>query len=68
MEATGAAEVIGVSQDVIKKLHDTASVLTTERKKKGKLVPEDLTQPDEIRSFRVSASHSVLKSLFITIK
>jgi pre-mRNA-processing factor 19 len=62
MEAAPAhvtAEAIGISPDVHQKLQETAAVLTQERKKKGKAIPENLTTTDAIRGYRTVASHAV---------
>lgn len=62
-EAGGIAsqpiEQAGMSDDVIQKLQDKATVLTQERKKSARTVPEDLTTPDGLRAFRTLASHPV---------
>lgn len=52
-------EQIGMTSDVIKKLQDKATVLTQERKKRGRTVPEDLFTHDQIRNFVITASHTV---------
>lgn len=52
-------EAIGVNEEVLQKLQDTASVLTQERKKRGKSIPEDLVPADKISEFKVVASHAV---------
>uniref|UniRef100_H2YDK9 Pre-mRNA-processing factor 19 n=1 Tax=Ciona savignyi TaxID=51511 RepID=H2YDK9_CIOSA len=49
-------------QDVIQKLQDKASVLTSERKKRGKRMPEDLASADDIREYKQIASHPGLHS------
>jgi hypothetical protein len=46
------------------KLQDKASVLTQLRKQRGKRVPEGLTNIDEMRNFRCSATHTVRYILF----
>jgi pre-mRNA-processing factor 19 len=61
-DSAASSRVVGVSQDDIKKLNDTAAVLTAERKKKSKIIPDDLTSSEEIQAFRVVASHSGLHS------
>lgn len=48
-----------MSTDVIKKLQDKATVLTQERKMKGRTLPEELTTQEDLRSFRTLASHPV---------
>ena len=42
---------IGLTEAVIQKLQDKASVLTAERKKRGKKMPEDLLGSDDIRNY-----------------
>ncbi len=51
------SEPAGMSQDIVDKLNEKAKVLTGDRRKKSKMVPEDLITPDNIRSFRTIASH-----------
>lgn len=63
MEAGGVAnqptEQAGMTPEVIQKLQDKATVLTQERKKRGKTVPEDLVSHDLIRTYHTLASHPV---------
>lgn len=65
-EATGIAaqpmEQAGMSAEVIQKLQDKATILTQERKKKGKSVPEELVSSDKLRGFLNLASHPGLHS------
>lgn len=65
-EAPGIAsqpvEQAGMSSEVIQKLQDKATVLTQERKKKGKTVPEDLVSADKLRGFLTLSSHPGLHS------
>lgn len=49
-------EQAGMSSEVIQKLQEKATVLTQERKKRGRTVPEDLATQDQIRSFKTLAS------------
>lgn len=62
-EAGGIAnqptEQAGMTAEVIQKLQDKATVLTQERKKRGRTVPEELTTQEDLRSFRTLASHPV---------
>ncbi|KAJ8917868.1 hypothetical protein NQ315_010781, partial [Exocentrus adspersus] len=59
-EAGGVAnqptEQAGMSTEVIQKLQEKATVLTQERKKRGRTVPEELTTQEQLRSFRTLAS------------
>ncbi|CAF0827949.1 unnamed protein product [Adineta steineri] len=52
----------GMTDEIIQKLQDKASVLTQLRKQRGKRVPEGLTTVDEMRNFRCSATHTALHS------
>uniref|UniRef100_A0A0A9X6C4 Pre-mRNA-processing factor 19 n=1 Tax=Lygus hesperus TaxID=30085 RepID=A0A0A9X6C4_LYGHE len=68
-EAGGIAmqptEQAGMSAEVIQKLQDKATVLTQERKKRGRTVPEDLVTQESIRNFKTIASHPGLHSASI---
>ncbi|XP_043470589.1 pre-mRNA-processing factor 19 [Leptopilina heterotoma] len=65
-EAGGAAaqpaEQAGITEEVIQKLQDRATVLTQERKRRGRSVPEDLLPADSIRNFQLLANHPGLHS------
>ncbi|XP_069985485.1 pre-mRNA-processing factor 19 isoform X2 [Penaeus vannamei] len=65
-EAGGAADVpgegAGLTEDVVARLQDTATVLTQERKRRGRTIPEGLTPSEQIRSFNTLASHPGLHS------
>ncbi|KAJ8680030.1 hypothetical protein QAD02_015817 [Eretmocerus hayati] len=52
----------GITEDVIQKLQDKATVLTQERKRRGRSIPEDLSSQDTIKSFQMLASHPGLHS------
>ncbi|XP_071446666.1 pre-mRNA-processing factor 19 [Hetaerina americana] len=69
MEAAGVAnqptEQAGMTPEVIQKLHDKAIVLTQERKKRGRTVPEDLVSHESLRNYRTLASHPGLHSASI---
>lgn len=58
-------EEAGMTTDVIQKLQDKAAILTQERKRRGKTVPEELTKAEDIRAFRQLASHPGLHSASI---
>ncbi|XP_057295665.1 pre-mRNA-processing factor 19-like [Hydractinia symbiolongicarpus] len=53
---------VGMSDEVLQKLQDKATELTSERRKKGKKAPEDLTPADDLRSFKQIATHPGLHS------
>ncbi|XP_046546511.1 pre-mRNA-processing factor 19-like [Haliotis rubra] len=55
-------EEVGMSEEVIQKLSDRATLLTAERKKRGKTVPEGLATTEDIRQYRQLASHTGLHS------
>ena len=62
IESAGIAaqpDQAGMSAEVIQKLQDKATILTQERKKKGRTVPEDLISAEKIRSFLTLGSHPV---------
>ncbi|CAB0032210.1 unnamed protein product [Trichogramma brassicae] len=65
-EAGGIAaqptEQAGITEDVIQKLQEKATVLTQERKRRGRSVPEELVSQENIRSFQTLASHPGLHS------
>jgi len=62
-EATGTAaqpqEQAGMTPEVIQKLLAKAQVLTQERKRRGKVVPEDLATQENVKAFKTLASHPV---------
>ncbi|KAF2985014.1 hypothetical protein EK904_001870, partial [Melospiza melodia maxima] len=58
-------ELAGMTPEIIQKLQDKATVLTTERKKRGKTVPEELVKPEELSKYRQVASHVGLHSASI---
>ncbi|XP_015516147.1 pre-mRNA-processing factor 19 [Neodiprion pinetum] len=66
VEAGGAAaqptEQAGITEDVIQKLQERATVLTQERKRRGRSIPEDLLPQESIRAFQTLASHPGLHS------
>ena len=57
-----AMEASGMTQEIVDKLQEKAKVLTGERRKRSKVVPEELVTADNIRSFRTLASHPGLHS------
>jgi pre-mRNA-processing factor 19 len=60
-------EAEGLTKEIIAQLQDKATVLTQERKRRGKTVPEGLAVADSIKNYKTIASHPVSKNLF-TIK
>ncbi|XP_011817912.1 PREDICTED: pre-mRNA-processing factor 19-like, partial [Colobus angolensis palliatus] len=52
-------------EPILPQLQDKATVLTTERKKRGKTVPEELVKPEELSKYRQVASHVGLHSASI---
>ena len=56
-----------MTQDIVDKLQDKAKVLTGERRKRSKMVPEDLVTPENIREFRTIASHPGMMQLIFTV-
>lgn len=61
-KAEEPAEQAGMSDEVLMKLQDKATVLTAERKKRGKTIPEGLASQEDIRGYRQLASHVGLHS------
>lgn len=55
-------EEAGMTEEIIQKLQDKATLLTAERKKRGKTVPEGLVTSEDLRAFRQLASHVGLHS------
>ncbi|KAK1150606.1 hypothetical protein AOXY_G33610, partial [Acipenser oxyrinchus oxyrinchus] len=58
-------EQVGMTPDIIQKLQDKATVLTTERKKRGKTVPEELVRSEDLSKYRQVASHAGIHSASI---
>lgn len=63
--AAQPAEQAGMTTEVIQKLQEKATVLTQERKKRGRTVPEDLIGVDAIRGFHTISSHPVSTDLAV---
>jgi len=63
MEAAGVpnqpTEEAGITDEIIKKLQEKATLLTQERKKRGRTVPEDLMDQESLKAFKTLASHPV---------
>lgn len=51
-------ELVGMAPIVIQKLQDRATVLTAERKKRGRSIPEDLAKPEDIKAFKTIQSQT----------
>ena len=51
-----------MTADIIEKLQEKATVLTKERKKRGKTVPEELLPQESIKQFITQSSHPGLHS------
>lgn len=70
-EAGGVAnqptEQAGMSPEVIQKLQDKAAVLTQERKKRGRTVPEELTTHEQLRNFKTLASLIVRNVFYLKV-
>lgn len=62
VEHVDDGEPIGLSEEVKQSLVDKADVLTKKRKTRGKRLPENLANQDDIRKYTTSASHSGLHS------
>ena len=63
MEQGGAGdsqEVTGITEEIVEKLQEKATVLTQERKKRGKTVPEGLATADSIKQFVAKSRFDVL--------
>ncbi len=58
-------EATGMTEEILFKLQEKAKVLTGERKKRGKTVPEGLMTDEQISNFRTLASHPGLHSASI---
>lgn len=52
-------EQAGMTADVIQKLQDKGTILTQERKRRGRNIPEELMSQDYIINFHTYASHPV---------
>ena len=53
--AGDSQEVTGITEEIVEKLQEKATVLTQERKKRGKTVPEGLATADNIKQFSVKS-------------
>ncbi|GAA6105509.1 pre-mRNA-processing factor 19 [Tachysurus ichikawai] len=64
-EPMEVSEQVGMTPEIIQKLQDKATVLTTERKKRGKTVPEELVRAEDLSKYRQVSSHVGLHSASI---
>lgn len=62
---TQSNEQTGMTADIIDKLQEKATILTEERRNRGRTLPKDLIAPDQIRNFKILASHPGLHSASI---
>ncbi|KAH6945278.1 hypothetical protein HPB50_007712 [Hyalomma asiaticum] len=60
METT--EEAGGMTAEVVRRLQEKAALLTAQRKKRGKAIPEDLAKPEELRAYQTLGSHPGLHS------
>lgn len=61
-EPMDISEQVGMTPEIIQKLQDKATILTTERKKRGKTVPEELVRAEDLGKYRQVATHAGLHS------
>ena len=57
-------EAEGLTKEIIAQLQDKATVLTQERKRRGKTVQEGLAVADAIKNYKTIASHPVCYHFF----
>jgi len=55
-------EAQGMSAEIVEKLQEKATVLTQERKRRGKTVPEELATVEQVREWVTQSSHPGLHS------
>lgn len=58
--AAQPVEQTGMTAEIIEKLQEKATVLTEERRNRGRTLPKDLVTSDQIRNFKILASHAVI--------
>lgn len=56
---TQPVEQTGMTSEIIEKLQEKATVLTEERRNRGRTLPKDLVVPEQIKGFKILASHPV---------
>lgn len=60
--AQQTAEVLGMTAEIVEKLQDKATILTQERKRRGRTVPEELVTPETVRNFTRTYTNPSLHS------
>lgn len=55
-------EAGGMTAEVVRRLQEKAALLTAQRKKRGKAIPEDLAKPEDLRAYQTLGSHPGLHS------
>jgi len=60
--AIATQEAQGMTPEIVEKLQEKATVLTQERKRRGKTVPEELATVDQVRDWVTQSSHPGLHS------
>ena len=50
-------EQAGITDEIIEKLQAKATVLTQERKRRGRSIPEDLLSQDVLKSFQIGRAN-----------
>lgn len=57
-------EAAGLTPEIISQLQDKATVLTQERKRRGKTMPEGLATAEALKGYKTLASHPVMRYNF----
>lgn len=65
LEENNDESLDGMNDQVIQKINNKATVLTAERKKRCKTIPQDLTKPDDLIAFKTVSSETGLHSVSI---
>ncbi len=60
-------EAAGLTPEIISQLQDKATVLTQERKRRGKTMPEGLATAEALKGYKTLASHPVMTCNFETL-
>lgn len=53
-----------MTPDIISQLQDKATVLTQERKRRGKTMPEGLATAEAVKGYKTLASHPVMMIIY----